>query len=226
MFDSVLGRAVTAPGRAGTGAALSLGLHALGLTAALVLSAQSGGHTPLPIKPISFPPRPTRPASPPAQPGPVSRPTRPDAIRPRTEAPAIPATPEQPAQPGADELLPGAGQEVTAGSSCTTPPCDVMLGAPGVEQLDGPQVFLPRLLSGPEPVYPAEAARESIRGMVLVRCTVTEHGTVEDWLVLRSLPMLDGPVLRALLARRYSPARSEGHPVPVRMVFTVRVVPP
>jgi protein TonB len=84
----------------------------------------------------------------------------------------------------------------------------------------------PRLLSGPEPRYSAEAALEHVGGTVLVRCTVTELGSVEDCVVMKSVPLLDASVLKALAARRYTPALFEGRPLSVRMVIPVRFVPP
>jgi TonB family protein len=84
----------------------------------------------------------------------------------------------------------------------------------------------PRLLSGPEPRYPAEAALERVGGTVLVRCTVTDKGTVEDCLVMKSVPLLDASVLSAVVARRYAPALFAGRPLSVRMVIPVRFVPP
>ena len=83
-----------------------------------------------------------------------------------------------------------------------------------------------RLLSGPAPSYPPQALRERIGGTVSVRCTVTLLGAVEGCQVLRGLPLVEGPILEALQARRYAPALEDGRPVSVRMVFTVRVVPP
>jgi protein TonB len=85
---------------------------------------------------------------------------------------------------------------------------------------------VPRLLSGPEPRYPAEAAREHLGGTVLARCTVTDRGSVEDCEVLKGVPLLDASVLRALGARRYEPALLAGRPVSVRMVISVRFVAP
>jgi protein TonB len=223
MFDSVLGRAPGAPGRPGTGTAVSLGLHGLGLALALYLSALQHTPTPLPIGPIVFPSGPRRPAVESGQPGASQPPPRPAPLRPRRDGPASPRLPQPPARPAE-----ATGGEATPDgtASCAAAACSES-GPAGVDSvLDGPQVSTPRLLSGPEPAYPAEAARAHLGGTVLVRCSVTAEGTVKDCRVLRSLPLLDEPVLCALQARRYAPAVSDGHPVPVRMLFTVRVLPP
>jgi periplasmic protein TonB len=223
MFDSVLGRAPGAPGRPGTGTAVSLGLHGLGLALALYLSTGQHAPTPLPIRPIFFPAPPKPAPVAPDHPG-GARPTpRPPPLTPRTEV-ALAPLPFSP--PAATEGTVGAEARPEGGESCTAPSCGESGSASGDAVLEGVQASPPRLLSGPEPEYPAEAARAHVGGTLLVRCLVTAEGRVEDCRILRGLPFLEEPVLRALRARRYLPALSEGHAVPVHLVFRVQVLPP
>jgi len=228
MFDSVLGRTLGAPGRPGLGATVSVGLHLLVLAVALHLSRPTDVSLPVPV-PVHFPrgllagPAGTKPAA--AAPTSLRR----AALQPRTAAPA-PSPKVEDVTPSASASVAGTGtgtgtdEETGHGSTCTTPPC---AGAGG----EGPVLLTadmqaPQLLSGPEPRYPLAAALEHVGGNLLVRCTVTAEGTVQDCVVLKSLPYLDEPVLQALSARRYRPALQDGKPVSVRMVFPVRVIPP
>jgi periplasmic protein TonB len=230
MFESVLGRGVGAPGRPAAGAAISLGLHAFLLALAIVMSRPAPA--PLPLPTISFPRfLPRGPAA--AQGGPRAQASSqrrpPSALKPQSVQPSAP-TPrtkveDAPAVEGPGVSSGGTGTDVEA---CPSPPCSPA-GRPGGDgpvPLLGPQMVPPRLLSGPEPRYSAEAGLEHVGGTVLARCTVTDRGSVEDCVVMKSVPLLDAAVLSALAARRYAPALFEGRPLSVRVVIPVRFVPP
>jgi periplasmic protein TonB len=230
MFDSVLGRGLGAPGRPGFGAAVSVALHAFLLAVALVLSPSAP--RPLPLPPIHLkvhlgpPPGPagTRAPATPARPPPVLRPRTTPLVAqplPTPKADDSPVQPDGPSQPGTG---PGPGDDaVCQGQAC---------GPSGTPGGDSPILFLgaemvpPRLLSGPAPSYPAEAALARLGGTVLLRCAVTASGTVEACTVLKGAPLLDEAALQAVTARRYAPALYEGRPVSVWMVLPVRFVPP
>jgi periplasmic protein TonB len=231
MFDSVLGRTLGAPGRPGLGATVSLGLHLLVLAVALHLS-RPGDLTPPAFVPVHFP-RGLLGGHPGA--GPSSAASTPvrraAAVRPRTAVPAHTPTVQDVAPPPADASPgpgtgegPGQGPSVGREAGCASPPCGG--AAPEGPRLLTADMQAPQLLSGPEPRYPLAAALEHVGGNLLVRCTVTAEGQVQDCVVLKSLPYLDEPVLQALSARRYRPALQDGQPVSVRMVFPVRVIPP
>ncbi len=229
MFDSVLGRGVGAPGRPGVGAAVSVGLHALVLALAIQIS-----HPPLPttlVLPPFHPPFGGRGAAAPAGPRPtppgthraVAKPRSPTAVTPDVRQSSDVTAPSEGALVPSGGDARGTGQE----PSCPSPPCSVEgTGDRSPVLLLGPEMVRPRLLFGPEPRYTAEAALEHVGGTVLVQCTVTVRGNVEECVVMKSLPLLDASVLRALTARRYEPALFEGRPVSVRMVLPVRFVPP
>jgi TonB family protein len=136
---------------------------------------------------------------------------------------------EVPSTGGTEAPVSNGGPDTAGdGDVCPSPPCSPTgrLVGDGQVPLLGPEMVPPRLLFGPEPRYTAEAALEHVGGTVLVRCTVTDRGTVEDCLVMKSLPLLDASVLRAVAERRYQPALFEGRPLSVRMVIPVRFVPP
>jgi TonB family protein len=84
----------------------------------------------------------------------------------------------------------------------------------------------PRLLLGPEPRYPSAALLQELGGTVVVRCTVTDKGSVQDCRVVKSVPLLDEAALQAVQGRRYAPALYEGRPVSVWMNLPVRFVSP
>jgi periplasmic protein TonB len=231
MFDSVLGHGVGAPGRPVYGAAVSVGLHAFLLAVALVISRPVAG--PLPLSHVHFPSVRLPPATPPGGAAAPRKP-RPPLVRPRiteavTTTPPAPLTQAPPSDDNTDGRPgnggPGPG---TTRAVCPAPPCSPG-GTPGGESpvlLLGPEMLPPRFLSGPEPGYPAAAAFERVGGTVLLRCTVTDSGSVERCTVLKSAPLLDEAALRAVTARRYAPALYEGRPVSVWMVLPVRFVPP
>jgi periplasmic protein TonB len=229
MFDSVLGRGIGAPGRPGVGAAISVGLHALVFTLAVLISHPLSA--PLPLPPIRFPVRLGQPS--PAGPRAAAPRAHRPAVKPRTAKEVLPQALPQPRDvpsSGVTDVESPSGREPGPGGNdaCPSPPCttDGTPGSRGAALLLGPEMVRPRLLSGPEPRYTAEAALEHIGGTVLVQCTVTDFGNVEDCLVTKSRPFLDASVLRAVGARRYEPALFEGRTVSVRMVIPVRFVPP
>jgi periplasmic protein TonB len=228
MFDSVLGRSLGAPGRPALGAAVSLSLHLVAFALALALATRASA--PPPIEIIHFPPHPKGPAHGPARPGPTEPPVRPEPLRPRTPVKplALPSPAPEAASPTSETERSTAGASGQPGpaEACASEPCGAA-GGPGSDvRLLEAHMTPPQLLSAPAPTYPPQAARERIGGTVSVRCTVTIQRTVEDCQVLRGLPLVEGPILEALRARRYAPAQEDGRPVAVRMVFTVRVVPP
>src|SRR5262249_13552712 len=71
------------------------------------------------------------------------------------------------------------------------------------------------------PVYPGQAQRAGIQGTVILEATISPTGCVSDARVVRSIPYLDGPAMRAVLGWQFQPARMNGAPVPVFMTVTV-----
>jgi eukaryotic-like serine/threonine-protein kinase len=90
----------------------------------------------------------------------------------------------------------------------------------------GPEMTRPNLLAGSMPAYPREALIAGVEGTVVVRCTITTAGSLQNCRILKGLPFMDKPVLDAMATRRYSPVMLRGAPVAVEYVFTLRVVKP
>ena len=82
------------------------------------------------------------------------------------------------------------------------------------------------MISGRDPSYPREAREAKVSGTMIVRCTITTAGSLTGCRVLKGLPFMDGPVLSAMAARRYTPVLLRGKPVNVDYTFNIKVVAP
>lgn len=82
---------------------------------------------------------------------------------------------------------------------------------------------MPVLLAAPEVMLSPEARRSGVEGTMLVRCVITEAGSVVGCEVLRNLPLAEAAVLAALRGRHYRPAEVAGRPVSVHHLFTIKV---
>ena len=75
-----------------------------------------------------------------------------------------------------------------------------------------------RVLSKPEPSYTGQARDAGIAGTVILRAVFTAFGTVENILVVRSLPAgLTAASVQAARRIKFTPATKDGKPVPVFM---------
>jgi TonB family protein len=79
----------------------------------------------------------------------------------------------------------------------------------------------PKLVKLVEPVYPDEAHKKGIEGVVILSAKIAEDGRVIDAEVLRSVPGLDEAALAALKQWIYEPMVIKGKPV--KAIFTVTV---
>jgi TonB family protein len=85
----------------------------------------------------------------------------------------------------------------------------------------GGQVRAPTKTKDMKPVYPPEARRAHVEGVVMIEATISPTGTVQDARVLRSIPMLDAAALDAVRQWEFTPTLVNGVPTPVRMTLTV-----
>ena len=85
----------------------------------------------------------------------------------------------------------------------------------------GGSIRPPAKLRHVEPVYPAEAMRASVHGMVIVDLVIDTDGRVRDARILRSIPQLDSAALDAVRQWEFAPTLVEGAPAPVAMTVTV-----
>jgi TonB family protein len=84
-------------------------------------------------------------------------------------------------------------------------------------KIAGQDVPVPARRKYVAPEYPAEAAAQGIRGIVIVEAVIGEDGRVEDVKVIRSVPGLDEAATRAVRLWEYEPTKLAGKPVRVRL---------
>jgi protein TonB len=83
-------------------------------------------------------------------------------------------------------------------------------------------LYKPRLTKRVEPIYPEEAKKNEIEGVVIIEATTNTKGDVIDTKVLRSIPALDQAALDALKQWKYEPMIINDQPYGVIFVVTVR----
>jgi TonB family protein len=96
--------------------------------------------------------------------------------------------------------------------------------SPPVSELTKPVILdsKPVHLEYEDPKYPASARREGIEGTVWLRVLVSEKGDVVDVEVLESAHKdLDQAVVKKAWDIKYTPAKSQGKPVPVWRLYSV-----
>ena len=72
-----------------------------------------------------------------------------------------------------------------------------------------------------KPVYPADAQRARVSGVVVIELTIAEDGNVRNAVVLRSVPMLDQAALDCVRQWQFAPTVVSGKAVPVLTTVTV-----
>lgn len=102
-----------------------------------------------------------------------------------------------------------------------------VLGAKDVKQFEGDAVRAvgeikpPRLVKEVVPIYPEEARKAGVEGIIILEAKADEQGNVVDARVLRSVPALDQAALDAIRQWKYEPMIIGGKPR--KVVFTVTV---
>ncbi|MFY0569177.1 protein kinase domain-containing protein [Archangium lansingense] len=96
---------------------------------------------------------------------------------------------------------------------------------------DGPVPFqegMPRPVEvkGKDIVYTREALAARVSGTMVVKCTITKKGLVENCRVIKGLPHMNEAVVQSLLARVFKPMLLNGKAVAVDYVFNIRLVAP
>jgi TonB family protein len=79
----------------------------------------------------------------------------------------------------------------------------------------------PRKVRDVRPVWPDEARRAGVQGIVVVEFTVDVDGTPADARILRGIPLLDKAALDCVRQWRYEPMLLNGQPIPFRMTAAV-----
>jgi TonB family protein len=80
----------------------------------------------------------------------------------------------------------------------------------------------PRKTVHVSPIYPDEALRARVQGVVIVEARIEADGTILHARILRSIPMLDQAALDAVRQWEFTPTLQDGRPVPVMMTMTVQ----
>lgn len=84
-------------------------------------------------------------------------------------------------------------------------------------KIAGQDVPVPSRKKYVAPEYPADAAAQGIRGIVIVELLVDEQGRVASARVVRSIPGLDEAALAAVRMWEYEPTQVSGKPVTVQL---------
>lgn len=85
----------------------------------------------------------------------------------------------------------------------------------------GGNIAPPQKIKDVKAVYPADAQRANVTGVVIVEATIGTDGKVRDAVVRRSVPMLDAAALDAVRQWEFTVTLVDGRPVPVIMTVTV-----
>jgi TonB family protein len=134
----------------------------------------------------------------------------------------VPSNPSPAAKPAAAEADPGPGE--TAGSGAATVlPANVLAGAGNRPLPYGEGMSRPEQLEGKEITYTREALAAKVQGSMLVKCTITRGGRVENCRVLKPVPHMEQTVLEALQSRVYKPILYKGQVVSVDYVFNIKL---
>jgi len=138
-----------------------------------------------------------------------------------------PPTPVPTAAPAAKAASPS-DDAVPAGVGAAVPmiPANVLASAGNKPLPYGEGMSRPEQLDGKEIAYTREALAARIQGTMLVKCTITKAGRVENCRVLKPLPHMEQAVLEALTSRVYKPILYQGQAVAVDYVFNLKLALP
>jgi len=231
LFASQVGRDV--PQRAWT-VPVTVALHALVLAAVVVLpllgdevlpSAETGRRAffvtptyapappPPPPPPAAAQPRPRPQVAPTETPSEFTAPTEVPEVLP--DASALDLGIEGGVAGGVEGGVPGGVLGGVVGGLDTAPP------PPPQPIRVGGQVSEPKKVKHVPPVYPDYAQKARIQGVVILECTISPRGQVQDVRVLRGIPVLDQAAVEAVRQWVYRPTLVNGVPTPVLMTVTV-----
>ena len=79
----------------------------------------------------------------------------------------------------------------------------------------------PAKIKDVKPAYPKRAQSKHVTGEVVVQAVIGPDGKVRDAKVLRSIPLLDDPALKAVRQWTFTPTLVNDLPVPVELTTTV-----
>jgi protein TonB len=111
--------------------------------------------------------------------------------------------------------IPGGQLGGVLGGALSGVPAPPVAEGPKVPVRVGGNVKPPRLLFGPEPLYPILAKQSHLSGVVIIEAVIDEHGNVKGMRVISGHPFLVPSALSAVSKRRYEPTVLDGEPTPI-----------
>jgi TonB family protein len=84
------------------------------------------------------------------------------------------------------------------------------------------KIIPPKLIKKVEPVYPEEAKKAGVGGVVIIEATTDTYGRVASARVLRGIPQLNQAAIDAVRQWVYEPMVIDGKPSPVVFTVTMR----
>jgi TonB family protein len=99
---------------------------------------------------------------------------------------------------------------------------DVPGGVVGGVLSGGRKVMPPKLIKTVDPIFPKEAEKAGVEGVVIMEATTDLYGRVAGIKVLRSIPALDQAAMDAVKQWVYEPMVVDGKPQAVTFTVTVR----
>ncbi|MFL5344754.1 MAG: energy transducer TonB [Hyalangium sp.] len=244
MFQSVIEQQPWRSRRFGTGAGVSLVVHA-GIFAAVLVLSSGVAKPPEPDHPLvqfmQAPPRGN--PNPPVQKA-AAQPPKPKDHKPKTPKTLVAPTnipppkpldetpPKPPEDP--DEELPyipnsDPNSPVTAAAcaSCTAltnlPPMPAEPTGEETLPFSMGTMTPPKLVSGAPLQYTREALEAQVHGLLIAKCVITREGDVENCRIIKGLPHMEEAVLSALKTRHYTPVTYQGRPISVSYIFNVQL---
>jgi periplasmic protein TonB len=243
MFDAVLNRHARGPNRWGIGALAATALHVMALAGVIWGSVRVSKAVIQAPEVTFFAPPPPPPPPPPAGGGAVSKPKiekpklqpKKDTIVEAKKEEPIPEPPktktEDPPHTGGQE---GGQQGGQVGGRVggqiggqVGGQVGGQLGGTGTGAVPfGEGMARPSPIGADEIQYTREAREAHVSGVMIVKCVITLEGTLTNCRVIKSVPLMDKPVLDALARHRGTPATFQGRPVSVDYTFTIRLKMP
>lgn len=109
-------------------------------------------------------------------------------------------------------------------SGAAPPPPVAINSAPRGPIRVGHGVKAPRLLFGPEPVYPVLARQARISGAVVIDAVIDAQGNVVEMRTVSGAPILALAAMEALRRWKYEPTILGGEAIPVELLVTLTFV--
>jgi eukaryotic-like serine/threonine-protein kinase len=147
---------------------------------------------------------------------------QPASALPTSLAPAEPIPP----LPSTDASARAAPEGGLAGQTLPAHVLAAMKNSQTAVPYDSEHMSRPELLEGKDLTYSREALAAKVEGVMLVKCTITRQGRVENCRMLKTLPHMETTVLETLKSRVYKPILYQGQPVAVDYVFNMRLTLP